>query len=469
MKSHTPSTAKKRNTWLRLKAIVGLDMHIFHTVLFRSWGILAGAITLVLLPLWLSPVQQGYYYTFASLLALQVFFELGLGQVIIQVVGHEAAHLAFHENGTISGTPEKLSRLAEIVALLRHWYAIAAVLFLIFGGLAGIIFFGHQENALPIQQWGPIWGCAVTLTAINLYFSPQLAIIEGGGLVGQVARLRLHQSMFGYGLLWVLLISGANLWAAIAVPFAAAFGTPLWLHARKNWLTLPKSNKSLICWRRDIFPMQWRIAISWISGYFMLNLFIPLLFKQIGPADAGKLGLTMTIFNAISTIGMSWVNAKASKFSILIAQKDSQALLVLFIGVAWRSLCITTLLATIFITIATVCALIGLPLMHRIASIPVMVCLAWVSIVNSITFSSAVFMRAHKEEPMLTVSVVGGAITALAAWAFSKYGATSMMLSYALVATFISLPWTLLILRRYLARHGGDSRLFFRPGSHSRL
>lgn len=45
-----------------------MDFHVLLTLAFRSWGIVAGALTVLMLPLWLGATQQGYYYTFASLL-----------------------------------------------------------------------------------------------------------------------------------------------------------------------------------------------------------------------------------------------------------------------------------------------------------------------------------------------------------------------------------------------------------------
>src|SRR5688572_27603804 len=78
---------------------LGIDFHILSTILFRSWGIGAGFLTTLLLPLMLSPAQLGYYFSFASILALQIFFELGFNQVITQIAAHEAAELAVDKNG----------------------------------------------------------------------------------------------------------------------------------------------------------------------------------------------------------------------------------------------------------------------------------------------------------------------------------------------------------------------------------
>jgi len=55
--------------------------------------LLAGPVGLYLIATFLTKSEQGYYYTFGSVLGLTVFFELGLSYVIIQFTSHEMAGL----------------------------------------------------------------------------------------------------------------------------------------------------------------------------------------------------------------------------------------------------------------------------------------------------------------------------------------------------------------------------------------
>ncbi len=63
---------------LRTAARLGIDRAVFYGILTRAWQFLAAPVTLLLIASRFSPEQQGFYYTMGSLLALQVFFELGL-------------------------------------------------------------------------------------------------------------------------------------------------------------------------------------------------------------------------------------------------------------------------------------------------------------------------------------------------------------------------------------------------------
>lgn len=439
----------------RLRARAGLDFHVVATLLFRGWTVLAGAATMVLLPLSLTPVQQGYYYTFASILALQVFFELGLNQIVVQLVSHEVAHLRTGPDDRLEGDAAHLDRLGSLARLMHRWYATAGAIFALVGGAVGASFFAAR-GMLPASAWLAAWLVLTAVSAFNLYLSPSLAMLEGTGRVGQVARLRLVQSLIGYVALWAALWSGAGLWATVAAPLAGAVGTSLWLHRHGGVLrhlaartTAPAHR---LRWRRDIFPFQWRIALSWVSGYFIFNLFTPLVFSYQGAVEAGRLGLALTVFNAVSTIGMSWISAGNPRFTSHIARGERPQLNALFVAVLRRACAATAALSALVLAGAGALTEIGLPAMARIAALPVLACIAWATVVNSVIFAIAAYMRAHREEPMLPVSIVAALLTGAVAWFGSRIDTASMMALYAAVTTFVTLPWTLHLFHGYFKR-----------------
>src|SRR5208283_6098922 len=76
-----------------------------------------------------------------------------------------------------------------------------------------------------------------------------------------------------------------------------------------------------VSYKREIFPYQWKIAISWISGYFIFQLFNPILFATEGAVMAGKMGMTLVVLNGIFSLSFSWMSTKVPLYSNLIAQK----------------------------------------------------------------------------------------------------------------------------------------------------
>jgi hypothetical protein len=438
-----------------LPTFAALDFHVLVTLLFRCWIVAAGGATVFLLPLWLSPIAQGYYFTFASLLSLQIFFELGLNQIVMQLVSHEVAHLKETEDGYLAGKESHLGRLSSLVHFLQHWYGRAALFFALTAGVAGAVFF-MRKGEEPVSMWLGAWVTLVVTTAVNLRLSPGLAVFEGCGKVGQVARLRLMQSVLGYACLWIALLAGAELWAATAVPLLSALCTNYWLKSNGNllgWLSNRTVGiQNLMSWRIDIFPLQWRVALSWVCGYLIFNLFTPAVFSIYGAVEAGKLGMALTVFSSISNIGMSWLNAKAPNFTMHIARGERRQLNILFRALFIRSTAATILLSAGVVLVAIDLNSLDQSIMGRVASPDILAILAAVTVANSLVFAMAMYMRAHREEPMLTQSLVFGMLTVLIVYFGSKVSIFAMMFSYMLACIFISVPWTVHLFRRYFIR-----------------
>jgi len=131
------------NLFNRLMQQAEVDRAVIFVVLTRGWQLLTGPVTLVLIATYFTPEVQGFFYTFASLLALQSFVELGFYLVIINVSSHEWAHLGLDENGYLIGEPKALSRLVSLGRLIFKWYAVASVVFVIAVGIIGFIFFSQ--------------------------------------------------------------------------------------------------------------------------------------------------------------------------------------------------------------------------------------------------------------------------------------------------------------------------------------
>ena len=98
----------------RIKHWIGLDRAIIFTLLARSWSMLAGVCNTTRISRFLSPAVQGYFYTFSSLVAIQVVLELGFSFVILQMAAHERTRLTQFDNQGIAGDPIAHTRLASI-------------------------------------------------------------------------------------------------------------------------------------------------------------------------------------------------------------------------------------------------------------------------------------------------------------------------------------------------------------------
>src|SRR5438045_5292213 len=131
--------------WIR--HVLGLDRAVGFSVLARFWSSAAGLITVSLIARFLSSVEQGYYYTFGSLVALQIVFELGFSFVILQLASHERSRLCISHDYEITGDPIAHARLASVLQKSVRWYSVAAVLVAATLITSGSYFFATHKHA----------------------------------------------------------------------------------------------------------------------------------------------------------------------------------------------------------------------------------------------------------------------------------------------------------------------------------
>ena len=132
---------------------IGVDKSIAYSSGSRIVSGFAGIISIFFITTFLTGVEQGFYYTFGSLLAMQVFFELGLTSIMTQFVAHEVSHLKLNEEGLFEGDERYLSRLASLIQFCVKWYTVLAFIVLLFLLVLG---FAYSNLLLLLFLWG--WG-----------------------------------------------------------------------------------------------------------------------------------------------------------------------------------------------------------------------------------------------------------------------------------------------------------------------
>jgi O-antigen/teichoic acid export membrane protein len=436
-----------------LRASLGIDRAIAFTVLARLWSSSAGLVTLALIARFLTPAQQGYYYLFGSIVALQIVFELGFSVVILQMASHESAHLTLSLDGQISGDPISHQRLASVLQRSIRWYSTAAVLMTVCLLPIGIRFF-RDNHADTHVKWLLPWCLVVLASGLTFQIDPIFSFMEGCGYVSKIAKTRLGQSIAGSILAWGALSLHHGLFApGLIICGQALVGIAFVLRYRKLLLNLfrhPARDHRITF--REVWPFQWRIAVSWISGYFIFQLFNPVLFKYWGPVAAGQMGMTLTISGAISAISMAWVNTKAAPFGQMIARKEFAKLDHVFFRALPQSvgLCFLGCL-TVWSTVFYL-HLHHSPYANRVVSVLPLAMLFLVTTTGQITFGQAVYLRAHKHEKFLINSVVGAICMALSTILLGRrFGILGMASGYLATSLIVGVgfgTWTFFKYRR---------------------
>lgn len=422
-----------------------------YALLARVWGVCTGPLTAILIATKFTQELQGYYYTFGTILAMQVFVELGLGVVIQQFASHEWSKLSLDQSGRIVGDRDALSRLISIAEVATKWY-IAGGLIVAFGlGIGGYVFFHDASGSGVSWQWQ--WLLLCFFTGINICLVPIWALLEGCNQVSSLYLYRLIQVGLSSLAVWTSIFLGAGLWTpnislGVVLVCALVFlRTRYWPFLKTLILSNPAGPR--VSWSRDLLPMQWRIAVTWASSYFIYSLFTPVLFKYQGPIVAGQFGMTWSAVGVIGIISTSWLSPRVPQFAMLIAQKKYEDLHILF----WRTTKIVIAVSILigFMVWFLVFALnaIDYSFAKRLAvrllpPLPTgLFVLAQTLMIASGPFST--YMRAHKKEPIMFITVLAALMVGTSTFITGKYYSVNEMALGYLLVHIIVIPILILI------------------------
>lgn len=431
----------------------GVDPAVFWGGMTRISLFVATPLIILSIASYFTPELQGYYYTFSSLLALQVFGELGLGQVVLLFTSHEWSKLRFDDSGFVAGDPDALTRLVSLGRLVLKWFAVAAPLVSIVLGLVGFFFF--SEKAGSEIKWLAPWLVLCVLTGINFCLMPVWSLLNGCHQVAQVSYYKLWDSIFFNIVLLLSIVNGMALWSPVLALTTRLIWGGIFLSRRypnfiKTFFSpLIASEGSSISWGHEIWPLQWRSAVCWISGYFAVFIFTPVMFYFHGPVLAGQTGMTLLLVEVISSISAIWITAKAPRFGSLIAKKDYEELDKLF----WR---ITKIIAVV----SAASALTLWVFVYLLYSLNTPFALRFLSplpagifftaqVLNMLSTPMSLYLRAHKKEPFVALSLLHAALSVALILTLGKYFAAIGIALSSLLVNIIVMPFIAVIWYRY--------------------
>lgn len=429
---------------------IGMDGAIAYSSGSRIVGGATGVLSIFFITTFLSGVEQGFYYTFGSILALQVFFELGLTGIMTQFVAHEASHLTLIENNTYVGEGKYKSRLASLIQFCVKWYTILSAIVFIFLLFVGYAYFNRYGSEHKDVNWQTPWLLICIGTAIKLFQSPFNSILMGLGKVKEMSKIGFWQQVIIPSVIWIGLATGFKLYVVGISYLSSVILWQLFVHRtglEKIIITLWKEKVSeRVSYLKEIFPFQWKIALSWVSGYFIFQLFNPVLFATEGAVVAGQMGMTLTAINAIQAFSMSWINTKIPLYSQLIARKEYIQLDQIFDKTLKQMTAVCFCLLVLFFVFINLLNISqfkmgGNVLADRFLPNLPMLLVALPMYLQQYVYSWATYLRCHKEEPFLWNSVTCGIVSCLSTFILGKlYGLYGVTIGYCVIA-LVFLPW----------------------------
>jgi O-antigen/teichoic acid export membrane protein len=391
------------------------DKSILITFTTRLVNIIGGLALIYFVSRYLSPLEQGYYYTFFSIVALQVFVELGLNYAVIQMASHEMADLQWTNDRLLIGKAAAKKRLQSLMKFSMRWFAYAGFLIMLILMPLGIWFFHQTSPNTLLFELNSVLALLLISTASLFLTNNLLAILEGCNKVADVALIKFFQTISSTLLICYGLINGFGLYSLVMGSIASfCIGAGLiYIFFKKFFIDLLSfiSKDRGMSWRDEIWPFQMKIGLSWVAGYLIFQIYSPLLVAFGYQIEAGQMGMSLQIISAVNGIFIIWITTKASIFGQLIAKNNRKELDAIFRRAFIQS---TILLILALSTLVFALYWISLNLPHyyaRVVDLKCWIILSFACLANHIFFSEAAYLRAHKEELLMKLSLINGVST----------------------------------------------------------
>jgi O-antigen/teichoic acid export membrane protein len=342
------------------------------------------------------------------------------------------------------------------------------LLFAIFSGWAGYVFFSQQPDANV--QWVAPWFALVALTGASIAFIPCSALLRGCHQVAAVNRYQMAQAVTGNLAIWACMLLGANLWAAVAVAAVKLFWDTAIALVPYPRFFVPFWNSTgngAVDWRTEIWPLQWKLALQGMFGFLATSLFTPVMFHYHGPEAAGQMGMTWTALTTLQFSAIAWVSTRAPMLGTLVAQRNFTELNRVFKRVVGVSFALLAGAGVAFVACVLVLNAVatgsslsaGLPpalsqIAARLASrmlppLPTALLTAGV-VLNHVPMSLSIYVRAHKVDPLILWTTAANIAIGLLVWQLgSRYGAMGAACGYLAIVALVSLPGSLAIFRKH--------------------
>jgi hypothetical protein len=408
----TSAPVTRATRWFPPVRQMRLDRSTMLALATQGVALAAGPVTAIIIATRFSPTLQGFYYSFSSVLSLQALAEMGLSATLIALGSRAQTQDArggeqWHgsDSAYADGSLSDLARGALV------WSLASAALFLVTITAGGVIIFSRQSAGV---SWLAPWVAVCLLTTINLALIPVFALAQAVGDMASYWFYRLIQQIVNAPVLWLSIWLGGNLWTnAIAAAASAAWSVTYIVRRYQpivRIFSLPGNGR--LRWFRDVWPLQWRTALNWLSSYAVTLLLPAVAFALLGPVSAGRTGLTVALSSVLFALGTSAIVTKAPLFGKLAARHKFRELKLQFRRALTRSLSITVVGGAAVWCGVVVVHLLHLGFAHRILG-PLPAGLLLGGTVLSIpVFAFGVFLRALRVDP-LAILAAGTAAGAL--------------------------------------------------------
>lgn len=414
--------------------------------LYRIIHALLALVTLYFITKYLTPVEQGWYYTFLSFSALVYLFDFGLSIALIHISAIEFVKLKWGYKGLIVG--ENSKRFKDFISISFAKYKKLGLLYFIIIFPFGILYFNENETADNYYWYFP-WIMHVTASSLSLLSLPFLSIIEGSGNISEIYKLKIIQILTGSLLCCLLIYFSYPLYAPSMLLLSTAVITLIWLiFYRKN--NLPEKNNmvSSYDWKENISSFKNRVGITFLGSYLFVQIYTPALFYFEDPMIAGRFGLSLAIGNMLGLISSSWFVTNIPNMTKYIAENNYNQFINIFKKSFYQS---TIFLVFSIIMISCVYFLfVEEEIFNRLLGFYNFIGILFIILITHLINSVVIYIRCFKKEPLAVPHFICAVITLFFGfYLLLNYSVTGLIIGVLTIQVFITMPVTLIWWRKY--------------------
>jgi hypothetical protein len=384
----------------------------------------------------LAPGELGFFFSFLSFGALIQLGDFGLSYAVLQTAG------------SLAGT----GRLDEIPSLARRarvWnLTVSLLMTIVVAAIATATFSAKtlRPTSATITYVGP-FAAYLAAVFVNQLTMPALALREGCGKITQVWTLRLVQEWVASIGCLIALAAGGGLWSLAVLAGARATVAAVWVQVGDRIPRATGDRFPQARWWSDVWPFQWKIALSSLSGYFIFRAFAPIVLLEQGAVAAGRFGLAISLMNLLIAVSSAWPLSQAARYAAMNAAGRFDELRHDFPRMVAASTLLACFAAAAGVAAITQAARLGVAVAMKLPDPTTTALVIAAAVFHHVVSCFAVFLRAEGREPLLIASVAGSIVTVLAIWAAAHLGTLREIAIVNLACAFTGIPVVLLLFR----------------------
>lgn len=294
-----------------------INSNLLSALTFKGLSVLKGPALLIMLVIFLTPEQQGYWYLITNLGALAFNADFGSGLLTMQ-------HIANHTKSKFNAIEMRRNFSRLISSSYKFLYTSLLIISLLLIPSGYMLM--NDQGYLTIYAW--FFYLASSVPVHFLLF--ELYLLQGFGSIVQSYIFRSIFVVLSLIICTLLLYSGMSLLSlGISNIIASLIVIPIVVR-KFNYGKVRDSQSYPQIKTFILTKTRVQYITSWLAGYAMFFMIVPLVMYFKGPVVAGQIGLGLALVKAISALSLAPMESSLTLLGKAVGDKNKIQLMSYF-------------------------------------------------------------------------------------------------------------------------------------------